>query len=777
MTTNPSEKSLKDFVLGASAQLERKVVDMLAPLYTPGEKSKLVDKVKTLCTGHGKTPFAAQMDSICSAIKGFKSGLRCVSLVAEMGCGKTLLGCFITYALSVILQRPTRALVLCPPTLLSTWKKELKSIFGNKVTIVSANGIEALYLLTKARENNTPPKQFEFWIMGFNRAKTSYTWKHAKRAGIFRAKHITYNKEKQRHERNTISYCNKCLTRVDWDEFRESQRNFCPKCGNAFWGPDGTRKRYAPAQYIKKYLKGYFDILIPDEVHKLKGGSTIQGAILGQLSSSCRFTLPLTGTLSGGKASEVFYLIQRAVALNLDKETRKRILPAFDKRMDFVSQFGCIEEVFTHKPSDPLTGRASKDSKTLKEKPGISPLILQQFFLSSTVFLRISDIAAEMPPYDEVLEFCDLPPALHSEYKRFEDQLTKAAKKALLEKDMTVLGKMLSTLLAWPDVPKEIEITNRDEKVVASAPEFNVETGKDERLVEILTENKAVGRKVLIFCEYTGKWATDSILANKLRNKGFNPLVLKSSTVKTDDRLDWIEEKMENGDYDCMICQPQLVEVGLNLLMFPEIVFFQTGYSTYVLRQAARRSWRPSQTEEVCVRFLINRNTLQESAMTLIASKFEASLVLEGELSDRGLVALSEAGETMAVELARSLVGELKMDSLEKTFASYRTQDSQAYGNAKPDPKLRKKKTSVPPTQTTQVQVEDIQVTIVQASYRKVGSLQRMAGMAEASGKIGRRKVRIKVDTSEVIIGSTTYQLQAVPSFPGFEAWDIVEAA
>lgn len=780
MSENPPVKSLKDFVLGAADQLERKVIDMLAPLYEPGEKSSFTDIIRDLCTGHGKTPFSAQMDSICAALKGFRSGLRCVSLVAEMGCGKTLLGCFISYALSVILKRPTRTLVLCPPTLLSTWRKELKAIFGNKVRIVSANGQEAIYLLTKARAERTSPDKPEFWIMGFNRAKIGSTWEHA---GIFEAKHtIEDGKEEDgntRYKRMTRSFCSKCCSRIDWDAFRHNKRNFC-KCGNALWGPDGRRRMYPPVLYIKKYLKNYFDILIADEMHKLKGGDTIQGAMFGQLASSCRYTLPLTGTLSGGKASEIFYLIQRALALNFSKEIRKKILPGFNEKQDFIGQFGCLEEVYTHKPGDHLTGRASSDTEKVVEKPGISPMILKQFFLASTVFLRISDIADQMPAYDEVLEFCDMPPVLHSEYKKFETELTDAAKQALANKDMTVLGKMLSTLLAWPDVPKEIAITNGLGYVVASAPEIDIETGKFERLVEILEENREAGRKVLIFCEYTGKWATDTILAEKLRGKGFNPLVMKANTVTTDKRLDWIESKMEKGGYDCMICQPQLVEVGLNLLMFPEIVFYQTGYSTYVLRQAARRSWRPSQTEDVCVRFLINRDSLQEKAMTLIASKFEASLVLEGELSDKGLVALSDMGDGMATELARALVKDLKMDSLEKAFASYRAQDSKIFGSKSKSKAVVEKKQeqsepnpilpNVPPT-------EEGKQAERREAFHKVGELRRMAGMLEASGTLGRRRITVKIDHSVVIINGTPYKLKAVPSLPGFEAWDVIEAA
>jgi hypothetical protein len=239
---------------------------------------------------------------------------------------------------------------------------------------------------------------------------------------------------------------------------------------------------------------------------------------------------------------------------------------------------------------------------------------------------------------------------------------------------------MLSSLLAWPDFPqKECEVKNKEGDVVAHAPAFPIEkTPKDERLIKLIKQAKSRGRKCLVFVEYTGTWGGDIHVAEILKANGIKPLVMKSTTVQASKRLDWIRQQMKREDYDCLICQPKLVEVGLNLREFPEVIFYQTGYSIYVLRQASRRSYRPGQKQEVVVRYLINRDTAQEKAMTLIASKLESSLVLEGELSDKGLVALSEVGDNMAVELARSLVGDIKLNSLEAQFASYKQAELEA---------------------------------------------------------------------------------------------------
>ena len=123
----------------------------------------------------------------------------------------------------------------------------------------------------------------------------------------------------------------------------------------------------------------------------------------------------------------------------------------------------------------------------------------------------------------------------------------------------------------------------------------------------------------------------------------------------TEARADRIEAWVKQG-MDVLICNPKLVEVGLDLLFAVTIVFYQCGYSTYTLRQAARRSWRIPQTEPVKVYFLCYENTMQTRAMKLMADKLTCSLAVEGELTDKGLAALSDTSDTMAKELAKMLV-------------------------------------------------------------------------------------------------------------------------
>ena len=132
---------------------------------------------------------------------------------------------------------------------------------------------------------------------------------------------------------------------------------------------------------------------------------------------------------------------------------------------------------------------------------------------------------------------------------------------------------------------------------------------------------------------------------------------------------------MESGDYDIMIANPRLVQTGLDLIEFPTIIFFQTGYSIFTLRQASRRSWRIGQTTPVRVYYLSYAETMQAIALSLIATKLETALAIEGDLSDRGLTALAEGSTGMLIEMARTLLGEEESASAADAWKRYKQKE------------------------------------------------------------------------------------------------------
>ena len=103
-----------------------------------------------------------------------------------------------------------------------------------------------------------------------------------------------------------------------------------------------------------------------------------------------------------------------------------------------------------------------------------------------------------------------------------------------------------------------------------------------------------------------------------------------------------------------LICHPRIVQTGLDLIAFPTLVFYQTEYSVYTLRQASCRSWRIGQDRPVKVVHLAYEETLQTQALGLVAKKAQASLALEGELVEGGLVSMAE--DDLMLSLAKALI-------------------------------------------------------------------------------------------------------------------------
>ena len=82
----------------------------------------------------------------------------------------------------------------------------------------------------------------------------------------------------------------------------------------------------------------------------------------------------------------------------------------------------------------------------------------------------------------------------------------------------------------------------------------------------------------------------------------------------------------------------------------------QTGYNVYTLMQAARRSWRIGQRDNVTVTFLGYINTAQMTCLELMAKKIAVTQSTSGDMPDNGLDALNSDGDSIEVALAKTLL-------------------------------------------------------------------------------------------------------------------------
>jgi superfamily II DNA or RNA helicase len=572
---------------------------------------------------------------------------------------------------------------LCPPHLVRKWIKEIKETFPSG-KVVNLNGKDCLQTLEGLRRSG-PAVTPEFYVIGRERAKTTFQWRPAVVRGRLenfcpKCGNLLLDKddfplgvfEKNTQGKYKKKYqCPNMVPKWVWDRDAGSHKKIPRKCGEPLWQPANRKPRkYMPAVFIKRKLKNFFDFLIADEIHQYRNLSG-QGYAFGILSHSCKHTLGLTGTLMGGYASDLFYLIYRTHPGLMLADSNP-----WNNPRKFMQKYGVLEKITIVSEEDGQTVR-SKRRTIVKAKPGVSPLLMGKMLLSNSVFLRLSDMSQGLPPYEEEVMELKMNREQGEAYKAFENIMKQALIQALAVGDNSLLGGYLNALLSYPErIYQGVAVYHpRTKELIASGPVVSGEMPKERELLGIIDREMDNGRKVLVFIENSNTTDISPRLVEMMADKGYRVKVLRAGD--TENRGEKIESWVDQG-LDVLISNPRLVETGLDLLDFPSIVFYQCGYSTYTLRQASRRSWRITQKEPVKVYYLTYSETMQTQAMKLIATKLETSLALEGELTDKGLSALSETSDSMTRELAKALVEQISFNgSLKDIWAAYRKKEVQ----------------------------------------------------------------------------------------------------
>src|SRR5713226_3089271 len=592
------------------------------PLYHPGtDRKKIYQLIKEI----PRRPIASQIDAIGGSVKALQRRDSAV-LVGEMGLGKTYISIAATAALGF-----TKTIVVCPPHLVRKWKREIKQTLPHAYVEIAERIADIENALRQKR-------RCLFVILSREKAKLGYYWKgHAKRL------------------RDGTFICPKCRTiLVDRDgvpvveEALNRKRQKCKDCHEPLWEADPRGPRRFPlATYLKNKYPGYFDLLISDECHEYKGAATAQGIALDHLGKVARKILALTGTLLGGYSSNLFYLLFR-ISPDIRKEFRFRDI----KR--WMELYGVLEKITYISSGD--EGRASlKKAQEVRwhERPGISPALIPEL-LPRAIFLKLCDLNIALPPYREIAHPIHMEPAHSEAYRSLQAALLTELRAALNQGSKRLLATYLQALLGYSDSPWVQEtIKDRESgRVLAESTPLDEDRlyPKEEALLRICETAKRDGRKTVVYCVHTETRDITERLKKILGDAGLEAQVLKAAKVKASEREEWLQSFRG----DVLITHPRNVQTGLDLIQFPEVVWYQQDYSVYILRQASRRSWRIGQKEHVNVHHLYYKGTIQEKAISLNVKKLRAALLTEGELTDGQF--LEQIEEDGLIALAKTII-------------------------------------------------------------------------------------------------------------------------
>jgi hypothetical protein len=281
-----------DYLRTYAPSLGSRIVEMYPPLQGPNDP--ITAPIATLL----RKPLPAQALTISGLAKALNTS-RSVRIVGECGTGKTLMSIGVAHAHAD--GSPYSAIAMCPPHLMLKWAREVL------ITVPRARAF-VIYDLRNGGDPTRPHGVVEvqlqkghavskgmktslyepramgrqgwrklcsrpaYFIVSRETGKLSYHWKHAYEvAASGPDKGSVVNPD----TRTTVpSPDGGTLCHLDFAEIKHAEMVTRTNGGTALFSPlwqaDREKiQRMAPLEYIGRYMKGWWDYAIADELHQL----------------------------------------------------------------------------------------------------------------------------------------------------------------------------------------------------------------------------------------------------------------------------------------------------------------------------------------------------------------------------------------------------------------------------------------------------------------------------------------------------------------------------
>ncbi|HAD06931.1 MAG TPA: hypothetical protein DCE76_07200 [Anaerolineaceae bacterium] len=709
-------KGLSDFMKAHGEKIAGHVLETYRPLYNLDPTADETAILNTLGTGRKPLPgqerpgLLPTQRHVAAALARSIRKNRVANCQSEMGTGKT------TMAAGVIeLLHAYPALIVCPPHLVPKWireieevipgahARELRRIGRNANEMADANDVRDFLeqyqvVARNANEKGLPAPRWVA-VVAHTSAKFGAGWQPA--VVMRKTEHPLTGK---RVDACACPACGKIITKEE-DGFAvpvtdlkdlADKRRFCNnqipgwqfdsrqqrklddngnpiwgtrKCGQALFEFSGAR-RHSIAEYIAKHAKGAFKLLVADEVHQFQAKASDRGVAFHQLVTACKSTLTLTGTFFGGKSTSIFWLLHR-----LNAGVRRDF--AFQDEKRWARLYGVLETQRRRRRDEDdddgvFTGNRRYRNQA-KEQPGVSPAIVSRL-LDTTVFLSLKDLNLALPAYKEEVVSLDMLEDQGDQYRGMDTAL-----KQLAIQSRRYLSTWLQWSLARPNSAFRDEAVMVDEvdgedgesvrKVTlmdlpAINPDGHKWLPKENWLASFCKAEKQQGRKVLVYLRQTGTRDIQARVELPLQAAGLRVTIL-GGNINPRKREEWIAKRV-NG-IDVMICNPRLVETGLDLVQFSTVIFFEPEYSLYTMWQSVRRVWRLGQTQPVKAIFSVYNSTMEATALRLMGRKMKAAQLVYGD-EVGGAIVPEDEGDFLT-QLARDVLDGAKLPDLQTLFA------------------------------------------------------------------------------------------------------------
>lgn len=450
-------------------------------------------------------------------------------------------------------------------------------------------------------------------------------------------------------------------------------------CGEALYAAVPRPRRVPIAEYLAKKHGHRIDLVIVDEIHEASDLDSAQAQAMEQFRG--RPMLGLTGTISNGYAASLFAILHTfspAFRLEFKRDDialfrerygyQKRILQDLDRETKRPVAFGSV------------SSRVIRSAKAAGDSPGALPSFLLRHFLPLAVPIHLKDLECEILPCEERVEYLDPGPELGPAVRRFVDTLVDQIAQ---DRFTPLQGKLFGQMSeAWSAADRAtLGIGNSEDGIYrACYPESvggaevvrlkmqpaEVLLPKEQRMVEIVREELAEGRNVLI-CAWHAKCGLYERLAKILKDHvGVDAPILDCDKVPARGRKAWLKSKVVDKGARAMIVTSASIETGFNALVhFHTLLWYQPpGCAPRVARQTRGRVRRPGQKKPQRFIWLVYKNTPQVYLYQLLQLKIAESLAVDG---DDPTAALRNAGiepinGVSGMDLGRALYAQVQQE-------------------------------------------------------------------------------------------------------------------
>ena len=501
-------------------------------------------------------------------VNNVRNGLGCI-LADDMGLGKTLqaIALMLYMKQNGMLTKPM--LVVVPKGLLGTWQKELKRWADDSLSVHCYVGAQRQLLpgMVPAASSSTAPPQ---------KMRRLNSKQNAKKLFVKQPK--------------------------------------APKVRVAEESKDVFLTSYGTFRSNVKALSvpGAFSGMLLDEAQQIKNYSTqISKAVKEVAEHVGQVRISLSGTPVENKLQDLHSQFEY-------------ILPGYlsNSRVEFQKNFA----------AQITRGvRRTVRSKAAEAMPDVGALVSQERLrrlVAPFLMRRLKgEVAKDLPDKVEQDQECELGEQQKRIYVAIQEQCLRETLQAdRFQRHAKVLTMLhaLREVCGHPSLVSEKRLPASMVEVVQHTKQPPADSGKVERLMELLDGIVQGGEKVLIFSNYLNTIA----MLQKVIQQRFNKEVLKIVGEMGIPAREATVEKFQNdadGSYPVMLLSLKAGGEGLTLTAATHVIHFDRQYNPAKEAQATDRAHRIGQKKTVFVHKLICKDTFEEKLNAIMQEKQQLS--------------------------------------------------------------------------------------------------------------------------------------------------------